>query len=262
MTVESSLAGGVTLPPLVEPLVRLANVAVPGLNVREGVNPVGAIERNSFAVPDEAARESIPDAREQGAQAGEVRRPASTPTISRAELDALIAREYWGLRKLLERHTRDPELAADLINDAICTAWEKWQAGEIAQPGLIAGFVFRVAMNLLRNHRRSVGDQEHRRAGERQLETLQAEPEADSMDQGIAKKVRRILESMTPVRDRNVIVRFYLQEEDRASICRDLGLTAEQFSRVLHRARRRLLELAQAHGIKGGDLFSMLLVVG
>lgn len=262
MAMDAGLAAGTAGEATLPPLARLAIAALPGLNAREGTNFVGVTEQVSFGVSDEAARESIPRTRDPGAQAGEVRRHGSTPAISRSELEALIAREYAGLRLLLCRRIRDPELAADILNDAICTSWEKWQAGEIENPELIAGYVFRVAMNLMRNQRRSVGDQPERRAAPQQLDHLSSEPGPDPVEQGITRKVLQIVREMTPLRDRMVIVRFYLEEEDRESICRDLGLTLDQFNKVLHRARRRLRELAEARGIRRNDLFSMLLVIG
>jgi RNA polymerase sigma factor (sigma-70 family) len=187
---------------------------------------------------------------------------ARTSDFGRADLDALIAREYMGLRLLLSRQTRDPELAADLLNDAVCTAWEKWRAGQIERPELIAGYVFRVAMNLLRNQRRSVGDRADKRADPGILDAVCAEQSPDPVEQAIAKQVQRILRGMTPHRDRIVLVRFYLEEEGRETICRDLGLTADQFARILHRARRRLRELVEAQGIRSKDLFLLLLTFG
>lgn len=51
-------------------------------------------------------------------------------------------------------------------------------------------------------------------------------------------------------RDRVVLNRFHLHEEDRDSICRDLGLTADQFTTVLYRARLRLGRLLDAQGVR------------
>ena len=68
------------------------------------------------------------------------------------------------MRLLIQRRTGDPQLAADLLNDAVCTTWEKWQAGQIERPELIAGYIFQVAMNLLRNQRRKLGERPETRA--------------------------------------------------------------------------------------------------
>lgn len=246
---NGALAGEQTLPPL----LRLANPALGALNVGRNADFVGVEQRVASAVPDNAARGPSAAARTWG--------DGRAPELRRADLEQLIAREYAGLRLLLLRRTRDPDLAADLLNDAICTAWQKWQAGQIQRPELIAGYVYQVAMNLLRNQRRSVGDRPDRRADCRALDGLAGEPEPDPVEQSAARQTLRILRGMTPLRDRELIIRFYLEEEDRESICRDLQLTPDQFAKVLHRARRRLRELVEARGIRGGDLFSLMLCI-
>jgi len=52
--------------------------------------------------------------------------------------------------------------------------------------------------------------------------------------------VKRAIGAMPVARDRNVLVRYFLSEEDKGEICSALGLSSEHFDRVLHRARRRL----------------------
>ncbi|HEY2591447.1 MAG TPA: hypothetical protein VGI35_07635, partial [Steroidobacteraceae bacterium] len=59
-------------------------------------------------------------------------------------------------------------------------------------------------------------------------------------------------------RDRGVLVRFYLEEDDKETICRDLQLTPLQFDKVLHRARRRLRTLLEASGARRSDFVCIL----
>jgi len=56
-------------------------------------------------------------------------------------------------------------------------------------------------------------------------------------------------------------VRFYLDEEDRETICREMALTPAQFARVIHRARGRLRQLMEAEGMKSSDYYSLLLAL-
>jgi RNA polymerase sigma-70 factor, ECF subfamily len=181
--------------------------------------------------------------------------------LHRSDIDALIGRDYVGLRALIFRRTGDPQIAADLLNDAICTALEKYRDGQIAKPEQITGYVFQVAMNHLRNHRRSVGERPERRADAKLIDTLtDDEPDDLDIDSGIVDKVIRIIRSMESPRDRTVLVRFYLDEEEKDVICRDLQLTPAQFASVLHRARQRLKDLIEAHGLKRSDVFSWLII--
>jgi RNA polymerase sigma-70 factor (ECF subfamily) len=51
--------------------------------------------------------------------------------------------------------------------------------------------------------------------------------------------VRRLLAELPLERDRQILTRFYLQEEDKERIREDLGLSRAEFNVVLFRARRR-----------------------
>jgi RNA polymerase sigma-70 factor (ECF subfamily) len=195
-----------------------------------------------------------------GAGAREALSRASPEPGDRSRIEALVAREYVGLRLLISRRIGDPHVAAELLHDAVCTTWEKWQAGQIERPDQIAGYIFQVAMNHWRNRRRIIAERPDKRADEKVLEALpSAEPPADdAVEEHIATRVKDLIRSMRSRRDRAVLVRFYLDEEDTESICRDLGLTPGQFAKVLHRARGRLRELVEGSGLKGTDLFCVL----
>src|SRR4030095_15827260 len=85
------------------------------------------------------------------------------PALDRTAVAGLIAKHYTGLRLLIQRRVGDAEAAADILNQAACTAWEKWQSGQIRRPEEIGGYIFQVAMNLLRNRRRKVAERSDRR---------------------------------------------------------------------------------------------------
>lgn len=182
--------------------------------------------------------------------------------MDRSYLSGLIAKDYVGLRLLLARRTGDYHTASDLLNDAVCTTWEKWCAGQIQRPEQIAGYIFQVAMNLLRNRRRLVADRSERRADIEQLDREKiAAPSAEQDAEGqIAEKLKTLIQGMDSQRDRLVLVRFYLEEEEKETICRDLKLDARQFDRILYRARQRLRQLLTLHGLGRSDFLSILWV--
>ena len=183
------------------------------------------------------------------------------PALDRVAVEGLIAKHYTGLRLLIQRRTGDPEVAADILNQAACTAWEKWQSGQVRRPEEIGGYIFQVAMNLLRNRRRSVAERADRRVDSEILGQLpgEADPTDHWLEKKIAARVKRMLQELNSPRDREILVRFYLQEEEKDAICRDLGLAAEQFDKVLHRARARLRDLLESQGLSKSDLFTLCL---
>lgn len=189
-------------------------------------------------------------------------RPSSVP-LNKPSVESLIAANYPGLRLLIQQKAGDAEVAADLLNDAICTTWEKWQAGKIERPEQIAGYVFQVAMNLLRNRRRAAGDRSDLRAPPATLDELAGgvDPSERSIEEAMARSVKQLLSGMESARDRLVLTRFYLEEEDKESICRALALTTLQFDKVLHRARGRLRKLLESQGLHSRDFLSILMVV-
>jgi RNA polymerase sigma factor (sigma-70 family) len=184
---------------------------------------------------------------------------ARSPRMDRAAVEGLIAKHYTGLRLLLQRRTGDAEIAADILNQAACTAWEKWQSGQVRRPEEIGGYIFQVAMNLLRNRRRKVVERADRHVDSEVLGQLPADAPDGWLEKKIAARVKRVLQELPSRRDREILVRFYLKEEEKDAICRDLALEADQFDKVLHRARGRLKELLEASGLQRSDFFLLCL---
>jgi RNA polymerase sigma-70 factor (ECF subfamily) len=57
--------------------------------------------------------------------------------------------------------------------------------------------------------------------------------------------VRRLIGELDTDRDRQILYRFYIAEEDKERICADLELSSLHFNRVLFRARQRFKELLE-----------------
>lgn len=173
---------------------------------------------------------------------------------------ALVYRDFPGLRALILRRVGDPELAADILQDAAVTTLEKLRNGEIARPEGVGGYLYRVALNHLRNHRRK--DRSAMSSSD-ELGTLEGGdgvPDwARISRQQLGAAARRALEELPASRDRELLVRYYLEDEDKGSICAALGLSDEHFNRVIFRARNRFRALLESHGIARADLASCLI---
>jgi RNA polymerase sigma-70 factor (ECF subfamily) len=169
-----------------------------------------------------------------------------------------VYRDFPGLRALILRRVRDPEVAADILQDAAVTTLEKLRSGEIAHPENLGGYLYRVALNHLRNHRRKDRSSVSSADG---LDELPS-PGSDAYGEEIggrqwAVAARRMLEEMPVARDREILVRFYLDDEDKDKLCHELQLSEDHFNRVVFRARNRFREFIEHRGFRKADLLSI-----
>jgi len=147
-----------------------------------------------------------------------------------------------GLAFLLRRWTRDPEAAADLYQETFRRALEKLRRGELRDPASLPAFLRGLARNLSIDHYRRHA---RRLARESPIgETFDVPDDASGQLGALLREekvglVRRLLAELPRARDREVLLRFYVQEEDRERIQTDLGLTRPELNLVLFRARRR-----------------------
>lgn len=185
----------------------------------------------------------------------------TTPASDPVSHLAAVYRDYPGLRALILRRVRDADVAADILQDAAVTTLEKLRSGEIEHPENVGGYLYRVALNHLRNHRRK--DRGAVSSAESLDELRDSEDDPDWTRVGRpqwASAARRVLEEMPVARDREVLVRFYLDDEDKEMICRELGLSEEHFNRVIFRARNRFRELLERRGMWKADLLAVVAI--
>jgi len=155
--------------------------------------------------------------------------------------EELVRRYTRGIRMLLRRITNDWS-ADDLHQDTFRRALEKIKRGELREPDKLSAFMCGLARNLAIDSLR-----QSMRAEQLQPRQPVPAPDADALEQLLreerARAVRQALSEMPVARDREILRRFYIAEEDKEQICADLDLSALHFNRVLHRARERFREL-------------------
>jgi RNA polymerase sigma-70 factor (ECF subfamily) len=153
-----------------------------------------------------------------------------------------------GVSIILDRHTGGGAEAQDLFQDTFRLVLEKLRKGELREPPKLPGFVAQIARSLAIEHYRRQRRRKTEPAGD-DLPVVPA-PDASPLTQLLAAEnaalVRRVIQDLANVRDRQILVRFYLAEEDKDRIAGDYGLTSLQLNRVLHRARQRYKELYEA----------------
>jgi len=158
-----------------------------------------------------------------------------------ADAEAEFVRRYrQGVKMIVARSSRDRSIVEDLCQDVLATALQKIRAGAIRGPERLSGFVAGLARTLVIEHFRKVST---RSAIEARLPppptTVGPSAVDDLVQQDRAAIVRAVLAELDSERDREILFRYYLEEDDKEQICRDLGLTPLHFNRVLFRARER-----------------------
>jgi RNA polymerase sigma-70 factor, ECF subfamily len=149
---------------------------------------------------------------------------------------------------LQRRIARD--VAQDLLQRTFLQAIKKIRAEGLEDPSKLGGYLYRTACNLATAYWR--GELARRRDMDTELlsnlrdETLSLEERVDH--ELLAKCVRTLMMHLPMARDREVLLRFYINEEPKESICRSLDLSDLQFNQVLWRARQRFGEILRKHG--------------
>jgi RNA polymerase sigma-70 factor (ECF subfamily) len=170
--------------------------------------------------------------------------------------DEFIQRYRRGVAVIVARASRDQSAVEDLCQDALTTALEKIRAGAVRDPDRLSGFVAGLSRVLVIEHFRK---QSSRAAIDASRPAQPRETAPTVVDhllrQERATIVRAVLAELDSDRDREILFRFYIAEEDKDTICRDLDLTPLHFNRVLFRARERYRELYRqwttARGMSG-----------
>ena len=184
-------------------------------------------------------------AAEQGASVHWIGRIAQGDRAAEAE----FVRHYErGVLVLVRRHCRpgDPAVA-DLVHDVLTTVLERLRSGAIRDPAALPAYVQTTIIHATSREYRS-------RRGDLPIEAAatlagDGEPAGEADRSERARLLRGVLQALPVTRDREVLVRFYLDEQDPAQICRELGIDDDHLRRVLFRARSRLRELLLAAGV-------------
>jgi RNA polymerase sigma-70 factor (ECF subfamily) len=164
----------------------------------------------------------------------------------------LVQRYSRGLLYLLRRLA--PELAEDLHQETFRIVLERLRRRELDEPEGLAGFLRGIARNLVIGERRKTA---RRRTEADEEELAQAVNPAPGQLSAVlldeeAETVRQLIRELPTERDRQLLLRFYVTEEDKESLCADLGLDSLHFNRVLFRARQRFKELLLERRKKAG----------
>ena len=156
-----------------------------------------------------------------------------------------VARYGRGINFVLRREARDEDTVADLYQETFRIGIEKIRKGDLRDPAKLGSFMASIARFVVIDHYRATARHDARfensedntfpATEDGQLQTILRTEQA-----GL---VRQAIDEMKSDRDRQILFRFYIAEDEKEDICRDLELSSLHFNRVLHRAKQRYKEL-------------------
>lgn len=175
--------------------------------------------------------------------------------LARRDADAenfLVAHFSRPVQSKLRVHLRSPELIQDARQETFLRLLRYFHQGKTLDnphslPGFVHSVCHNVALEFLRSHTR------HPQMAENGPDTIDpgCGPEAQAMTEERRKMVEQVLSEM-PEKDRILLRRVCLDEEDKDKVCQEYHVDRDYLRVLLYRARIRFRAvMAQAGGSKG-----------
>ena len=189
--------------------------------------------------PEVQAADKLPDPQWSGL----VERIRAGDPSAMEELYAVFAK---GVRFYLWRQL-GPQDLDDKVHDVFLIITQSIQKGELREPDRLMGYVRTIVRrqvaayidSAVQSRRNQVSIEPGMPVRDRGLD-----PERMAIDRQNLDLAVRLLRSL-PIRDREVLIRFYLKEQTPEQICSEMDLTDTQFRLIKSRAKARYGELGQ-----------------
>ena len=163
---------------------------------------------------------------------------------STAEVE-VVRRYRQGVAVIVDHIVRRESATEDVSQETFKIVLEKLRRGDLREPERLSGFVCSVARNVALDYmRRARRFRNREEAGNAEHIPDPAPSQLEEvLKQEKAGVVRQIINELKVERDRLLLFRYYIAEEDKDRLCLDLGLTRTQFNNVIYRALLRFKEL-------------------
>ena len=159
----------------------------------------------------------------------------------------LVSRYSRAIMLMLERRTGDIQRAEDVHQDTFCIVLQRLRTRGIDDPASIASFLHSTAINVLIGDYRK--ESRRRTYPDSDLVQRQKDRKSDQLRQLIRDEadsaVRAVVLELGSQRDREILYRFYILQQEKPVVCKALNLTSEHFDRVVSRARQRFRRLIE-----------------
>ncbi len=143
-----------------------------------------------------------------------------------------------GLKSMLNRKC-SPDIAEDVFQETWRVTIEKVRNGDLRQPDRLPAFIHQIARNQVVMYFRKNSDTQET-PDDNDLIAPGPNPEQALEIQRVQEYVRGLIEQLETPRDREILKRYFIKEEDKELICADLNLSSQHFNRVVYRAKMRM----------------------
>ncbi len=156
----------------------------------------------------------------------------------------MVERYGRGLLFALKHRSKNKSLAEDVAQETWRIVLEKVRAGKLKDSTKLAAYIIQTGKYQLIMKYRSVkninttSDVDLSQTADPAQQPLQLIERHN-----ITLVVRKLVSELKTPRDKEIIMRFYLNEEKKQHICKDFGLSELHFNRVLFRARQRFKQI-------------------
>jgi RNA polymerase sigma-70 factor (ECF subfamily) len=159
--------------------------------------------------------------------------------------EEMVLRYRAGVFQIIYRVVGNHSVTEDLCQETLIKALEKIRHGDVREPERLSGFICGIARFTAIEHVRKM--RSSMKTEEIGVTEEIPDPSPDPFEQVLDKEnteiVRKVIGKMNVQRDREVLSRYYILEEEKDKICADLKITKEKFSRIIFRAHKRYKEL-------------------
>jgi RNA polymerase sigma-70 factor (ECF subfamily) len=222
------------------------------------------------------AATTIPDSAGANPVSTEVQatNPSQRTTLTPAEwatlVDQIKAGEDAGMEKLYKLFSRGiryylcrqlgPQELEDKVHDTFLIVVNAVKRGDLREPERLMGFVRTVVRRQVAAY---IENAVHTRREQTTLENgitiadRKENPEQEAIVKEKAELMKTALAALSK-RDRDILVRFYLQEQPQEQICREMSLTETQFRLMKSRAKAKFGEIGRKKLASSG-IFSVLM---
>jgi RNA polymerase sigma-70 factor, ECF subfamily len=151
-----------------------------------------------------------------------------------------------GIRYFLCRQL-GPQDLDDRVHDVFLIIAQAIRRGDLREPERLMGYVRTVVRRQVAAH---IEEAVHSRRNETDIESgmpiadRAANPEQIAIEREHEELAMKMLRSISK-RDREILTRFYLEEQPQEQICREMQLTETQFRLIKSRAKARFGELGK-----------------